>query len=164
MCSAKCFLEVHNGGSGNNRIRQVVPVAYDSIAELILCNVTLKLRCLKFKVLHDMVGAPTAHTESTLHGRCVQRPLLKQVLQHFCHRSPVLSIHIKHFCQPHHFCQLLSTQRSPFWSTISTIMSLQSRSLLLSRPSFVNQARPLLSTVILLSSVFMSAMPSHTFR
>ena len=31
MCSAKCFLEVHNGGSGNNRIRQVVPVAYDSI-------------------------------------------------------------------------------------------------------------------------------------
>ena len=51
MCSAKCFLEVHNGGSGNNRIRQVVPVAYDSIAELILCNVTLKLRGLKFKTV-----------------------------------------------------------------------------------------------------------------
>ena len=26
MCSAKCFLEVNNGGSGNNRISQVVPV------------------------------------------------------------------------------------------------------------------------------------------
>ena len=51
MCSAKCFLEVHNGGSGNNRIRQVVPVAYDSIAELILCNGTLKLRGLKFKTV-----------------------------------------------------------------------------------------------------------------
>ena len=54
MCSAKCFLEVNNGNgvSGNNRIRQVVPVAYDSIAELILCNVTInKLRGLKFKTV-----------------------------------------------------------------------------------------------------------------
>ena len=34
MYSAKCFLEVSNGVSGNNRIRQGVPVAYDSIAEL----------------------------------------------------------------------------------------------------------------------------------
>ena len=33
ICSAKCFLEVNNGVSGNN-IRQVVPVAYDSIVEL----------------------------------------------------------------------------------------------------------------------------------
>ena len=40
MYSAKCFLEVNNGVSGDNRIRQGVPVAYDSIAELILCNVT----------------------------------------------------------------------------------------------------------------------------
>ena len=51
MCIAKCFLEVNNGGSGNNRIRQVVPVAHDSIAELIICNVTLKLRGLKFKTV-----------------------------------------------------------------------------------------------------------------
>ena len=51
MCSAKCFLGVNNGISGNNRSRQVVPVAYDSIAELILCNVTLKLRGLKFKTV-----------------------------------------------------------------------------------------------------------------
>ena len=46
MCGAKCFLEVNNGVSDNNRIRQGVPVAYDSIAELILCNVK---RGLKFK-------------------------------------------------------------------------------------------------------------------
>ena len=51
MCSAKCFLEVNNGGSGNNRISQVVPDAYDSIAEFILCNVKLKLRGLKFKTV-----------------------------------------------------------------------------------------------------------------
>ena len=51
ICSAKCFLEVNNGGSGNNIIIQVVPVAYDSIAELILCNVTLKLRGFKFKTV-----------------------------------------------------------------------------------------------------------------
>ena len=48
---AKCFLEVKNGISGNNRIRQVVPVAYDSIAELIFCNITPKLRGLKFKTV-----------------------------------------------------------------------------------------------------------------
>ena len=41
--------EVNNIGSGNNRISQVVPVAYDSIAELILCNVKLKLIGLTFK-------------------------------------------------------------------------------------------------------------------
>ena len=41
MYSAMCFLEVINGVNGNIRIRQVVPVAYDSIAELILCNVKL---------------------------------------------------------------------------------------------------------------------------
>ena len=51
MYSAKCFLEVNNGVSGNNRIRQGVPVAYDAIAELILCNVKLKLRGLKFKTV-----------------------------------------------------------------------------------------------------------------
>ena len=51
MCSAKYFLEVNNCVSGNNRIKQVVPVAYDSIAELILCNVTLKLRGSKFKTV-----------------------------------------------------------------------------------------------------------------
>ena len=43
--------EVNNGVSGNNRIRQGVPVAYDSIAELILCNVKFKLRRLKFKTV-----------------------------------------------------------------------------------------------------------------
>ena len=47
----KGFLEVNNGCSGNNRIRQVVTVAHDSIAELIICNVTLKLRVLKFKTV-----------------------------------------------------------------------------------------------------------------
>ena len=39
MCSAKCFLEVINGVSGN------------SIAEWIVCNVTIKLRGLKFKTV-----------------------------------------------------------------------------------------------------------------
>ena len=51
MYSAKCFLEVNNGSSGNNRIRQGVPVAYYSIAELIICNVKFKLRGLKFKTV-----------------------------------------------------------------------------------------------------------------
>ena len=51
MYSAKCFLEVNNGVSGNSRIRQGVPVAYDSIAELIFCNVKLKVRGLKFKTV-----------------------------------------------------------------------------------------------------------------
>ena len=51
MCSAKCFLEVNNSVSGNNRIRQAVPVVYDSIAELVLCNVKLKLRGFKFKTV-----------------------------------------------------------------------------------------------------------------
>ena len=54
MYSAKCFLEVNNGVSGNNRIRQGVPVAYDSIAELILCNVKFKLR--GFEVLNVYLG------------------------------------------------------------------------------------------------------------
>ena len=45
------FLEVNNGVTGDNRIRQGVPVAYDSIAELILCNVKFKLRGLKFKTV-----------------------------------------------------------------------------------------------------------------
>ena len=49
MYSAKCFLEVNKGVSGNKRIRQGVPVAYASIAEFILCNVKLKLRGVKFK-------------------------------------------------------------------------------------------------------------------
>ena len=48
MYSVKCFIEVNNG---NNRTRKVVPVAYDSIAELILCNVKLKLRGLYFKTV-----------------------------------------------------------------------------------------------------------------
>ena len=47
ICSAKCFLEVINGVSGNNRIRKFDPVAYDSIAEMILCKVKLKLRGLR---------------------------------------------------------------------------------------------------------------------
>ena len=51
MYSAQCFLEVNNGVGGNNRIRQVVPVPYDSIAEVILCNVKLKLIGLKFKTV-----------------------------------------------------------------------------------------------------------------
>ena len=49
MYSAECFLEVNNGVSGNNRIRQVDALAYDSIAELILCNVKLKVRGFKLK-------------------------------------------------------------------------------------------------------------------
>ena len=53
MYSANCFLEVNNGVSGNNRIRQVVLDAYDSIAELILCNVKFKLRGLKFKTVNS---------------------------------------------------------------------------------------------------------------
>ena len=54
-------------------------------------------------------------------------------LNHFCHSSPVLSIHINRFCQPHHFCQLLSTQSSPVLSTIlTTYVQLQTRPLLLS--------------------------------
>ena len=40
-----------NGVSDNNEIRKFVPVAYASIAELIICNVKLKLRRLKFKTL-----------------------------------------------------------------------------------------------------------------
>ena len=38
MYSAKCFLEVNNGVSGNNRIRKFVPVAFNnySITEMIL--------------------------------------------------------------------------------------------------------------------------------
>ena len=40
MYSAKCFLEVINSVGGN-----------DSVAEMILCNVTLKLRGLKFKMV-----------------------------------------------------------------------------------------------------------------
>ena len=51
MYSAQLFLEVNNGVSGNNIIMQDVPVAYDSIADLILCNVKLKLRGLKFKTV-----------------------------------------------------------------------------------------------------------------
>ena len=51
MYSAKCFLEENNGVCGSNRIRQGVPVAYDSIAKLIICNVKLKVRGLKFKTV-----------------------------------------------------------------------------------------------------------------
>ena len=39
--SAKCFLEVNNGVGSNNRIRKFIPVAYNSIAEMILCNMTV---------------------------------------------------------------------------------------------------------------------------
>ena len=49
--NVQCFLEVINGVSGNNRIRKFVPVGYDSIAEMILCNVKLTLRGLKFKTV-----------------------------------------------------------------------------------------------------------------
>ena len=49
--SAQCFLEVNNGDSGNIIIRQVVPVAYYSIAEIILCNVKLTLRGQKFTTI-----------------------------------------------------------------------------------------------------------------
>ena len=49
--SARCFLEMNNGVSGNNRIRKFVPVAYDSIAEKNICNVKLKMRGLKFKMV-----------------------------------------------------------------------------------------------------------------
>ena len=51
MYSAQCFLQVINVVSGNNRTRKFVPVAYGSIAEMILCNAKLKLRCLKFKTI-----------------------------------------------------------------------------------------------------------------
>ena len=66
-------------------------------------------------------------------------------LIHFCHSSPVLSIHINRFCQPHHFCQLLSTQSSPVLSAISTTYVATDEV-----TTFVNKARPLLSTVIVL--------------
>ena len=68
MCSAKCFLEVNNGGSCNNKIRQVVPVAHDSIAELIFCNVTLKLRGLKFKTVTSGGDSRGFHINTPLHG------------------------------------------------------------------------------------------------
>ena len=45
----ECFLEVNNGVSGNNIIRQGVLIAYHSIAEFIICNVKFKLRGLKLK-------------------------------------------------------------------------------------------------------------------
>ena len=66
-------------------------------------------------------------------------------LNHFCHSSPVLSIHFNRFCQPHHFCQLLSTQSSPVLSAISTTYVARDEV-----TTFVNKARPLLSTVIVL--------------
>ena len=66
-------------------------------------------------------------------------------LNHLCHSSPVLSIHINSFCQPHHFCQLLSTQSSPVLSTTSTTYVATDEV-----NTFVNKARPLLSTVIFL--------------
>ena len=64
-------------------------------------------------------------------------------LNHFCHSSLVLSIHINRFCQPHHFCQLLLTQSSPVLSTISTTYVATDEVI-----TFVNKARPLLSTAI----------------
>ena len=69
-------------------------------------------------------------------------------LNHFCHCSPVLSIHINRFCQPHHFCKLLSTQSSPVLSTISTTYVATDEV-----TTFVNKARPLLSTVIVLPTI-----------
>ena len=66
-------------------------------------------------------------------------------LNHFCHSSPVLSIDINRFCHPHHFCQLLSTQSSPVLSAISTTYVATDEV-----TTFVNKARPLLSTVIVL--------------
>ena len=64
-------------------------------------------------------------------------------LNHFCHSPPVLSIHINSFCQPHHFCQLLSTHCSSVLSTISTTYVATDEV-----TTFVNKARPLLSTVM----------------
>ena len=61
MYSAKCFLEVINGVRGNNRIRKFVPVVYNSIAEMIICNVKLKLRGLPFK---------TVTSDGNSRGRC----------------------------------------------------------------------------------------------
>ena len=66
-------------------------------------------------------------------------------LSHFCHSSPVLSIHINRFCQPHHFCQLLSIRSSPVVSTISTTYVATDEV-----TTFVNKARPFLSTVVVL--------------
>ena len=51
MYSAQLFLEVNNGVSSNTIIMQDVPIAYASIADLILCNVKLKLRGLKLKTV-----------------------------------------------------------------------------------------------------------------
>ena len=51
MYSAKFFLEVINCVSSNNKISKFVPVAYDSIAEMIICNVKLTLRCIKCKTV-----------------------------------------------------------------------------------------------------------------
>ena len=51
MYSAKCFLEVINGVGGNNRFRKFVPVACDSMVEMILCNIKIKLRGLKLNIV-----------------------------------------------------------------------------------------------------------------
>ena len=42
---------MNNGVISNNRMRKIVPVAYDSIAEIILCNDKLKLRGLLLKMV-----------------------------------------------------------------------------------------------------------------
>ena len=57
MYSAKFFI---NGVCGNNSIRKFVPVDNDSIAEMIICNVTLKWRGLRFEtvtyvILHNVL-------------------------------------------------------------------------------------------------------------
>ena len=67
-------------------------------------------------------------------------------LNHFCHSSPISSIHINRLCQPYHFWQRLSTQSSPVLSTISNTYVATGEV-----TTFVNKARPLLSTVIVLA-------------
>ena len=61
------FLEVINGVSGNNRIRKFVPVAYDPIAEIILCNVKLKLRS---GCLYAPIENVTSYTSPFISGCC----------------------------------------------------------------------------------------------
>ena len=98
-------------------------------------------------VVHHGDSRPPTNTDSWFNsglGKCNVCSAHFCHLNHFCHSSPVLSIHINRFCQPHHFCQLMSTQSSPVLSTISTTYVATDEV-----TTSVNKARPLLSTVML---------------
>ena len=99
----------------------------------------------------SMTGMPLTLHEHANHDRICHVYIISLLacsalfchLSHICHSSPVLSIHIIRFCQPHHFCQLLSTQSSPVLSTISTTYVATDEV-----TTCVNKARPPLSTVL----------------